>query len=155
MGVSGCGKTSVGKALAGRLGILYRDGDTLHPAANVAKMREGTPLTDADRWPWLDQVGLVLAREAPVIVACSALKRTYRDRICGEAKGAVTFVYLEGSRDLIAGRLAQRTGHYMPLALLDSQFAALEPPEPGEAIEVSIDQPVTGIIEDILRKLAL
>ena len=155
MGVSGCGKSSVGEALAERLGIPYRDGDDLHPAESVAKMRAGTPLTDEDRWPWLDQVGLVLATKAPVIIGCSALKRRYRDRIRVEAGGVVTFIYLEGSRELIAGRMADRKGHYMPLSLLDSQFAALEAPGPEEAITVSIDQPLAGIVQEILQKVSL
>lgn len=154
MGVSGCGKSSVGEGVASRLGIPYRDGDDLHPAKNVAKMRAGTPLTDEDRWPWLDKVGQVLALEAPVIIGCSALKRIYRDRIRAEAVGAVTFIYLEGSRELIAGRMADRKGHYMPLALLDSQFAALEVPGPEEALKVLIDQSLEAIIAEIVRKVA-
>lgn len=151
MGVSGCGKSSVGEGLSARLGIPYRDGDDLHPAANVAKMRAGVPLTDEDRWPWLDRVAEVLAQEAPVIVGCSALKRAYRDRI--RSAGDVTFVHLVGSRDLIAGRMADRKGHYMPLTLLDSQFAALEPPGPEEAVAVSIDQSLDAIITEILAKV--
>lgn len=153
MGVAGCGKSSVGEALSLRLGVPYRDGDDLHPPENVAKMRAGIPLTDEDRWPWLDRVAQVLTREAPVIVGCSALKRRYRDRI--RQAGPVTFVYLQGSRDLIAGRMAERKGHYMPLSLLDSQFAALEPPGPDEAITVSIDQPLEAIVRDVLQKAAL
>ncbi len=128
MGVAGCGKTSVGVALADRLGIPYRDGDDLHPTANVEKMRQGIALTDADRWPWLDRVASLLATEAPVIIGCSALKRAYRDRIRDHAGGPVRFVHLDGSRDLITARMTARQGHYMPLSLLDSQFAALEPP---------------------------
>lgn len=153
MGVAGCGKSSVGEALSLRLGVPYRDGDDLHPPENVAKMRAGIPLTDEDRWPWLDRVAQVLTREAPMIVGCSALKRRYRDRI--RQAGPVTFVYLQGSRDLIAGRMAERKGHYMPLSLLDSQFAALEPPGPDEAITVSIDQPLEAIVRDVLQKAAL
>jgi gluconokinase len=149
MGVSGCGKTSVGEALAARLGIPYRDGDDLHPAANVEKMRAGIPLSDDDRWPWLDRVAQSLASDAPLIIGCSALRRAYRDRIRVGAGGPVQFVHLAGSRDLIAGRMAARQGHYMPLALLDSQFAALEPPGPDEALTVSIDQPLPALIETI------
>ena len=155
MGVSGCGKTSVGEGVAKRLGMPYRDGDDLHPAANVAKMAAGTQLTDEDRWPWLDKVGKVLAKDAPIVVGCSALKRCYRDRIRAEAGGAVIFVYLEGSRDLISGRMAKRTGHYMPLSLLESQFAALEVPGPDEAITVSIDQPLYATIADIFSKISM
>jgi gluconokinase len=146
MGVSGCGKSSVGEGLAARLGIPYRDGDDLHPAANVEKMRAGVPLTDDDRWPWLDLVSAVLASDAPVIVGCSALRRAYRDRLRAGAGGPVTFIHLSGSRDLIAGRMAERTGHYMPPSLLDSQFAALEPPGPEEALTIDIDQPLADII---------
>jgi gluconokinase len=135
------------------LGLNYRDGDDLHPPENVAKMRVGMPLTDADRWPWLDRVGQVLLAEAPVIVGCSALKRAYRDRIRTAAGGPVTFVHLAGSQEVIAARMALRQGHYMPLSLLDSQFAALEPPAAEEAITVSIDQPLEAIVADILRQL--
>ena len=153
MGVSGCGKSSVGAGLATRLGLNYRDGDDLHPPENVAKMRAGMPLTDADRWPWLDRVEQVLLAEAPVIVGCSALKRAYRDRIRTAAGGPVTFVHLAGSQEVIAARMALRQGHYMPLSLLDSQFAALEPPAAEEAITVSIDQPLEAIVADILRQV--
>ena len=153
MGVSGCGKSSVGAGLATRLGLNYRDGDDLHPPENVAKMRAGMPLTDADRWPWLDRVEQVLLAEAPVIVGCSALKRAYRDRIRTAAGGPVTFVHLAGSQEVIAARMALRQGHYMPLSLLDSQFAALEPPAAEEAITVSIDQPLEALVADILRQL--
>jgi gluconokinase len=146
MGVSGCGKSSVGEGLATALGIPYRDGDDLHPAANVEKMRAGVPLTDEDRWPWLDRVAQVLASEAPVIVGCSALRRAYRDRLRAGAGGPVQFVHLAGSRDLIAARMAARKGHYMPPSLLDSQFAALEPPGPDEAHTIDIDRPVPQII---------
>jgi gluconokinase len=151
MGVAGCGKSSVGLALATRLNIPYHDGDDLHSPANVAKMRAGTPLTDDDRWPWLDAVATCLRDQAPVIVGCSALKRAYRDRI--RTAGKVQFVHLSGSRDLIAARMAQRTGHYMPLALLDSQFAALEPPGADEAFTVDIDQPLTTIVAQIMATL--
>ena len=153
MGVSGCGKSSVGAGLAARLGLNYRDGDDLHPPENVAKMRAGMPLTDGDRWPWLDRVGQVLLAEAPVIVGCSALKRAYRDRIRTAAGGPMTLVHLAGSQEVIAARMALRQGHYMPLSLLDSQFAALEPPAAEEAITVSIDQPLEAIVADILRQL--
>jgi gluconokinase len=146
MGVSGCGKSSVGEGLAARLGIPYHDGDDLHPPANVEKMRTGVPLSDGDRWPWLDRVAEVLAKDAPVIVGCSALRRVYRDRLRAGAGGPVRFIHLTGSRDLIAGRMAARTGHYMPPSLLDSQFAALEAPSPNEALAIDIDQPLGAII---------
>jgi gluconokinase len=153
MGVSGCGKSTVGAALGAALGIPYRDGDDLHPVANVEKMRAGVPLTDADRWPWLDRVADVLRDDAPVIVGCSALRRVYRDRIRAGAGGPVRFVHLVGSRDVIAGRMAARTGHYMPPALLDSQFATLEPPGPDEAVVVEIDQPLGQMIDALLPVL--
>jgi gluconokinase len=156
MGVSGCGKSSVGEALSGLLGVPYVDGDGLHPTGNVAKMAAGVALEDADRWPWLDRVAGVLRDEAPVIVGCSALKRRYRDRIRAGAGGAVRFAHLTGSRDLIWSRMAARTGHYMPISLLDSQFAALEPPEgEADAFAVSIDQSTAGIAAEIARVLAV
>jgi gluconokinase len=153
MGVSGCGKSSVGEGLAERLGIPYRDGDDLHPPANVEKMRAGVPLTDEDRLPWLDRVAEVLATEAPVIVGCSALRRAYRDRLRAGAGGSVQFIHLTGSRNLIAGRMAARTGHYMPPSLLDSQFAALEAPGPDEALAIDIDQPLPAMIDAIATYL--
>lgn len=151
MGVAGCGKSSVGEALALRLGVPYRDGDDLHTAESVAKMRAGVALADADRWPWLDRVAAVLRDEAPVIVGCSALKRAYRDRIRAGAGGPVSFVHLAGSRAVIEARMAARTGHYMPVALLDSQFAALEAPGPDEAMTVDIDQALGAIVAVVLR----
>jgi len=156
MGVSGCGKSSVGAALSGALGIPYRDGDDLHPPANVAKMRAGEALNNADRWPWLDRVAGELARLAPVIVGCSALRRSYRDRIRAGAGGPVCFVHLAGSREVIAARMAARSGHFMPTSLLDSQFATLEPPGPDEAaITIDIDQPMERLVADVLRQLEL
>ena len=160
MGVAGCGKSSVGAALSERLGIPYVDGDDLHPPANIAKMASGQPLTDEDRWPWLTLVARRLGSTgsggpaSPVIIGCSALKRRYRDHIRSEAGVAVTFVHLAGSRALIETRLGARTGHFMPASLLDSQFAALEPPQPDErAVTVSIDQPLAAIVDDIASAL--
>ncbi len=153
MGVSGCGKSSVGEGLSARLGIPYRDGDDLHTPVAVEKMRTGVPLTDDDRWPWLDRVAMVLASEAPVIVGCSALKRVYRDRIRAGAGAPVRFLHLAGSRGVIAARMAARSGHYMPTSLLDSQFAALEPPGPDEAVTVDIDQPLDAIVAALLPHL--
>lgn len=153
MGVSGCGKSSVGAALAARLGIPYFDGDDLHSPGAVAKMRDGVPLTDADRWPWLDRVAQVLCDRAPVIVGCSALKRAYRDRIRAGAGGPVIFVHLAGSRALIAARMAARSGHYMPPTLLDSQFEALEPPGPDEAVTVDIAQDLPDLVASVLARL--
>lgn len=151
MGVAGCGKSSVGAALSTLTGLPYIDGDDLHPPANVAKMAAGQPLTDADRWPWLDACTATLAR-GNIILGCSALKRAYRDRLRGA--GAVTFVHLFGPRDLIAARMAARQGHYMPLSLLDSQFAALEPPSADEtALTIPIDQPTAAIAAAIAAQL--
>ena len=158
MGVSGSGKTTVGEALAARLGWKFVDGDALHPPENVAKMHAGHPLDDVDRWPWLDaiaaQIDRWLEQETPGIVTCSALKRRYRDRIAGR-RVRVRLIYLEGSRELIADRLAGRRGHFMPANLLDSQFATLEPPAPDEKpIVASIDRPVAAIVDAIVTALS-
>lgn len=148
MGVSGCGKTTVGRAVAARLGVAWQDGDDLHPAGNVAKMAAGVALTDADRWPWLDRVAAVLRTEAPVVVGCSALRRVYRDRLRAGADGAVAFLHLDGAREVIAARMAARPGHFMPPALLDSQFTTLEPPGPDEALRLEIDRPLEEIVAE-------
>jgi carbohydrate kinase (thermoresistant glucokinase family) len=134
MGVSGSGKTTVGERLGDELGVRFVDGDALHPPANVAKMASGIPLTDDDRAPWLRIVGQTLASTAPegVVVACSSLKRTYRDLIRAEAPGTV-FAELDGSREVLAARMAARPGHFMPVSLLDSQLATLEPLQKDEA----------------------
>ena len=153
MGVAGCGKSSVGAALSAATGLPYRDADALHPAANVAKMRRGEALTDADRWPWLEQVALMLASNGG-ITGCSALKRAYRDLIRTHAGGAVTFVHLSGIRAVIAARMRARKGHFMPPTLLDSQFAALEVPGAEEgAVTVDIDQPLDAVVAEIVTKL--
>jgi gluconokinase len=153
MGVSGCGKSSVGAALGPALGARYLDGDDLHPPSNITKMARGEALNDADRWPWLDLVGAELA--APnMILGCSALKRVYRERITNAAGAPVCFIHLAGSQALIGGRMAARAGHFMPTALLESQFATLEPPMPDElAVTVSIDQPLEAIVADIVAQL--
>ena len=154
MGVAGCGKSSVGVALGAALGVPYRDGDDLHPPANVAKMAAGNPLTDADRAPWLTRVGQALATDAPLIIGCSALKRRYRDQIRAEATGPVVFVHLSGTRALIESRMVSRQNHFMPVSLLDSQFSALEPPTPDEmAVTVDIDQPLKAVVAAIVRGL--
>jgi gluconokinase len=155
MGVSGSGKSTVAGILAGRLGWDLEEGDDLHPAANVAKMAAGEPLTDEDRWPWLDRVaGWVRAHTAagrPGVITCSALKRSYRDRLRGDH---VVFVYLAGSREVLAQRLAARTDHFMPAALLDSQLAALEPPGDGEnALTVEVGRQAADLAEEIITRL--
>jgi gluconokinase len=157
MGVAGTGKTTVGAMLAGRLGWLYAEADDFHPAANVEKMAAGTPLTDADREPWLAAIGAWIDERAaagePGVVTCSGLKRAYRDRL-RQGRPQVRVVFLEGSRELITRRLTARHGHFMRVEMLDSQFADLEPPEPGEAVtEVSVEPPPNEIVEAILRAL--
>ena len=155
MGVAGCGKSAVGAALAARLGAAYLDGDDLHPPENIEKMCRGEPLSDEDRWPWLTQIGQRLANpDGILILGCSALKRRYRDHIRAEAGAPVTFVHLSGTKELITERMAARTGHFMPASLIDSQFAALEPPAADEnAITVDIDKPLEAIVADLMRSL--
>jgi gluconokinase len=155
MGVAGSGKTTVGEALAPRIGATYVDGDTLHPAANIAKMSAGQPLTDEDRWPWLAKVAERLRDgPPPLIVGCSALKRSYRRFIEDHAGGSVLFVLLDGSRALLESRLGDREGHFMPPSLLDSQLATLERPGADEfAVAVSIDAPLPVLVDDIARRL--
>jgi len=143
MGVSGTGKSTVGAMLAGRLGWPFQEGDDLHPAANVEKMRRGHALTDDDRLPWLALVASWIderiAAGEPGIVTCSALKRSYRDVL---RRDEVVFVHFAGSRDLVLQRITQRQGHFMPPALLDSQFAALEPPGKDErVVEIDLSLP--------------
>lgn len=157
MGVSGSGKSTVAEALGERLGWRFEDGDSFHPASNVAKMKAGHPLTDEDRWPWLnaiaDEIARVCDKGGHVIIACSALKHVYRDVLL-RGRDDVRFVFLKGSRELIAERLAQRKGHFMPPGLLTSQFDTLEPPEAGEhVITVSIDETVEAIVDGVLRQL--
>lgn len=158
MGVSGSGKSTIAKALADKIGWRYADGDSFHPKANVDKMKAGQPLDDDDRRPWLqaiaDEIDHACKADAPIVVACSALKRAYRDRLV-HGREDVVIVYLDGSRDLIADRLTQRKGHFMPAGLLDSQFDALEPPGADEdPLSVPIDGPVDTIVDDIAARLA-
>ncbi|MFE3739164.1 gluconokinase [Streptomyces sp. NPDC059134] len=141
MGVAGTGKTTVGPLLAAALGVPYAEGDDFHPPENIAKMSAGTPLEDADRWPWLDAIGDWAHGRAELggVVSSSALKRAYRDRLRAAAPGAV-FLHLAGERPLVERRMAERKGHFMPTALLDSQYAALEnlgADEAGVAVDVS------------------
>jgi gluconokinase len=135
MGVTGAGKSTVGTLIAERLGLSFRDADDFHPPANIAKMSAGTPLTDADRWPWLDAIGAHLAahRGTGCVVTCSALKRAYRDRL-REAAPDLRFIHLHGDVALVAARQAARQDHFMPSSLVASQFATLEPPAPEERI---------------------
>ena len=154
MGVSGCGKTTVGRALAARLGLPYIEGDDLHPPHNVARMAAGVPLTDTDREGWLQAVARQLA-DAPggVVVSCSALKRRYRD-LLRRAAPDLRLVHLHGTPELLAGRLATRQGHYMPASLLPSQFADLEPPGPEErAMAFDVAASPEQILAGILHRL--
>lgn len=156
MGVAGTGKTTVGRLLADRLGVPYAEGDDFHPSANIAKMSAGTPLTDEDRWPWLDAIGTWAhgRRGLGGVVSSSALKRGYRDRLRAAAPGLV-FVHLTGDRALIEERMARRKGHFMPTALLDSQFAALQPLGPDEAgVAVDVAGPPEEITQRAVAELA-
>lgn len=154
MGVSGCGKSTVGRLLADMQGLHYVEGDELHPPENVARMAAGIALTDADRHGWLqavaDQLANPTSRAGGVVVSCSALKRSYRDRLRAAAPG-LRFVHLHGPQDLLTQRLAQRRGHYMPPSLLQSQLDTLEPPAPDEqALVLSIEHPP----QDLARQAA-
>ena len=154
MGVSGSGKSTIADHLAERLSWTFEDGDRFHPAGNVAKMSAGHPLTDEDRWPWLqaiaDEIDRVCTAGEHAVIACSALKRAYRD-ILVHGRNDVRIIYLSGKQELIASRLAARKGHFMPPGLLTSQFKTLEPPGASEnPITVSIDAPVETIVGDII-----
>ena len=154
MGVSGSGKTTVGVALARRLGWRFIDGDDFHPPANVEKMRAGTPLNDDDRAPWLERLNAVLrhslAKDEPIVLACSALKARYRDQLAARLPG-LQFAYLHGSLDLIAARVAGRQHKYMPASLLRSQFDTLEPPL--QAWQIDIDQPLDTVVEALANRI--
>ncbi len=157
MGVSGSGKTVVGRALAARLGLPFHDADAYHPPANVAKMSRGEALADADRWPWLDALRDVVTgglADGGAVLACSALARRYRDRM-GLGRPGVRLVLLDGTRETIRARIEARRDHFMPASLLDSQLAALERPAPEErAIVVSIEEPPEAIAARIAMLLA-
>jgi gluconokinase len=157
MGVSGSGKTTVAAGLARQEGWILLEGDSFHPPANIAKMKAGIPLTDEDRWPWLRAIAAkedeLLAAGQSAVVACSALKRAYRDIVIA-GRADTVLVYLRGSKEVIAERLKARKGHFMPPALLDSQFATLEEPGPDEdPIIVDVGRPPEEEIADALRQL--
>jgi gluconokinase len=157
MGVAGCGKTVVATALAERFGWRMIEGDQLHPPANVEKMSAGLPLTDEDRWGWLDAIGEKIAAAAgegeSAVAACSALKRAYRDRLRRYCSGML-FVHLAIGRATAAERVGSRKGHFMPATLVDSQFAALEPPGPDEtAVNMDATRPVAEIVTEIAEIL--
>ncbi len=154
MGVSGCGKSTIAELLANKLGISWYDADNFHPQANIDKMKNGIPLTDADRMPWLNRLSFEMVfweNEGGAVLACSALKESYRTILRGQEKGNVRFVYLQGSKECILNRMKQRSGHYMPTSLLDSQFATLEVPQ--NAITVSIEESPETIVETIVSQL--
>lgn len=157
MGVSGSGKTTIAAGLARQEGWILLEGDSFHPAANIAKMKAGTPLTDDDRWPWLRAIAAredeLLAAGQSAVVACSALKRSYRDILLG-GRPDTFLMYLHGSHALIAERMKARKDHFMPPALLESQFATLEEPGPDEhPIIVDIGGPPETVIQDAVRQL--
>ena len=159
MGVSGCGKTSVAEGLAAGLSAPFIEGDSLHPAANVEKMSQGIPLTDEDRWPWLDTIGRAMAERLgdgrSVVVSCSALRKTYRDRLRRAAGGSLAFVFLKGSRDLLMARMAARRNHFMPVSLLDSQLSTLEDPsQESGVVTVDIDASIEAIVAAAREGLA-
>jgi gluconokinase len=155
MGVSGSGKSTIGKALAERLGWRFIEGDDYHPAANVAKLHAGVPLTDADRAPWLaalrEQVDRACASGAGAVLACSALKHAYQEYLDGHAQGCVRYVYLHASEELIRARLKARTGHFMNPNLMHSQFETLQPPE--HALRVDVGPPVEDVVRHIRSEL--
>ncbi len=151
MGVTSCGKTSVGEGLAKELDCPFIEGDQLHPPANIAKMSAGNPLNDADRWPWLEAIGKAMKAECEagrgVVAACSALKKSYRQKLAEAAGRPVTFIFLHGSRELLAARMAERKGHFMPTSLLDSQLATIEIPGPDEdAVHLDVVLPVDELV---------
>ena len=160
MGVSGSGKSTIAAQIAGRIGAIYIDGDDLHPRENVEKMRSGTPLTDDDRWPWLDRVAAALmecrGKREGVVLACSALRRAYRDRLRQGADATLRFVFLDASFEVIDARLAKRIHHFMPEALLKSQFATLERPGSDEpdVHTVSVDQTPEAVTAQVVGWLA-
>ena len=153
MGVSGCGKTVAGSLLAEKVGGVFEDADDFHTEAAKDKMRASIPLTDEDRWPWYAKlrarIDEMRGKSHCYILACSALKQIYRDRLRNDdAQEVMQFVFLDGTFELINARMSVRKNHYMPVSLLQSQFAALEPP--ADAVRVSIDQPPEGIVSEIL-----
>jgi gluconokinase len=156
MGVSGCGKSVVGEALAAHLGATFVEGDSLHPTINIDKMAQGIPLTDGDRLPWLDRIGAAIAKNSDkgLVVSCSSLKKIYRDRLRGFAGGRLTFIYLRGTEALLSERMAARRGHFMPPSLLKSQLATLEEPvDEDDAIMVDIAGSQQHVIEKALEAI--
>ena len=158
MGVAGSGKTTIASGLAETLGVPFVEGDSLHPPANVKKMAAGIPLTDEDRWPWLEAIGDRMEVERVtghgVVVSCSALRHAYRDCLRKQVRGTVQFILLDGSRELIGDRMQKRKGHFMPPALLDSQFATLEKPTPDEhAVVLDISHTVPALLAEAVHSV--
>jgi gluconokinase len=154
MGVASCGKTTIGQAIANQLNVPFVEGDRLHGEANVAKMSAGIALTDADRWPWLERVGLALKMQNGTIASCSALKRSYRKAIAAAAEKPIFFIHLHGTDEVLRQRIEQRKGHFMPASLLASQLATLEIPTAEEnAVTINIDQSPEAIIAQALAFL--
>lgn len=159
MGVSGCGKSTIGAELAAVLNCVFIEGDDFHTPDALEKMKAGTPLNDEDRWPWLAKIASAIktahAPHGRVIVACSALKKAYRDFLGAQTGSAIRFVHLELTRNEAARRMAQRSGHFMPASLIESQFATLEPPRPDEAfITLDANQPPERIVQMIRQSLS-
>ncbi|WP_066725812.1 gluconokinase [Sphingomonas pituitosa] len=152
MGVSGCGKSTLGALLAEALGCVFLEGDAFHSAEAVMKMRDGTPLTDADRWPWLDRVAAAAAASIDTcgiaVAACSALRLVYRERLRAGVPGDVQFVFLEADRDRLIARMSARAGHFMPASLLDSQLATLERPSRAERVLTLPAQAPPDVLRD-------
>lgn len=155
-GVSSSGKTTIGQALADRLGARFLDGDDFHPPENVAKMAQGVPLVDEDRWPWLDRLNRELRKASAagesVVLACSALKAVYRERLADGVAG-LQLVMLTGRREVIAARAGARRHRYMPASLLDSQLQTLEPLVAGSGWEIDVTRPVDAIVDELARRL--
>jgi gluconokinase len=151
MGVTSCGKTSVGEGLAQELNCLFIEGDKLHPASNIAKMSAGQALDDDDRWPWLEIIGKAMKAECSagrgVVASCSSLKKVYRQKLAEAAETPIRFIFLHGSREVMAARMASRKGHFMPNSLLDSQLATLEIPGPDEnALHLNVELPLDELV---------
>ena len=157
MGVTGCGKSTVARALSKQLDACYLEGDDFHPPENKKKMHGGTPLTDNDRWPWLAELAEAMKAandQSITVTSCSALKNSYRDFLTQHAESNVLFIFLRGERETLAERLGARENHFMDAGLLDSQLATLEPPEATEnAIDISIDNPVDHIVTQAMKAI--
>ena len=161
MGVTSCGKTSVGEGLVRELNCPFIEGDKLHPASNIAKMSTGTPLDDGDRWPWLEIIGKAMKAECDigkgVVASCSSLKKIYRQKLAEAAERPIILIFLCGSRELLAARMADRKGHFMPTSLLDSQLKTIEVPGPEENalhldVALSVDELIARSKEYLLSK---